>query len=137
MKGYIYAIIAIVLIAIGSIIYYAYKPGMYMNPQTQQPGAQQPGTVQPGTGTPQPGNSAITIQNFAFTPKITTITVGSTVTWTNNDVTAHTITSNDSAFTSSTVLSPGRSYSYTFTSAGTYNYHCSIHTSMTGTVIVQ
>jgi plastocyanin len=137
MKGYIYAIIAIVLIAIGGIIYYVYKPNMYMNPQTQQPGTQQPGNSQPGTGTPTPGNSAITIQNFSFNPNVTTITAGSTVTWTNNDSTAHTITSNDSAFTSSAVLSPGQSYSYTFTNTGTYDYHCAIHTFMTGKIIVQ
>jgi plastocyanin len=101
---------------------------MYMN---------QPPAQQTGTGSPQPGNSAVTIQNFSFTPKVTTITVGSTITWTNNDSTVHTITSNDSSFTSSAVISPGQSYSYTFTNAGTYNYHCSLHTSMTGTVVVQ
>lgn len=75
----------------------------------------------------------VTIQNFAFSPDSVTISSGDTVKWTNMDSTAHTITGNDF---SSGNLNKGDSYENTFSKAGTYEYHCSIHPSMTGTVIV-
>lgn len=76
----------------------------------------------------------VTIQNFAFNPESVTISPGDTVKWTNMDSTAHTITGTDF---SSGNLNKGDSYENTFTKAGTYDYHCSIHPSMTGTVIVK
>lgn len=76
----------------------------------------------------------VTIQNFAFNPGSVTISSGDTVKWTNMDSTAHTITGTDF---SSGNLNKGDSYENTFAKAGTYDYHCSIHPSMTGTVIVK
>lgn len=76
----------------------------------------------------------VTIQNFAFNPNSVTISSGDTVKWTNMDSTAHTVTGTDF---SSGNLNKGDSYENTFTKAGTYDYHCSIHPSMTGTVIVK
>ena len=58
------------------------------------------------------------------------------MTWTNNDPVAHTVTSDNGVFASGN-LSPGATFSYTFNTAGTYSYHCSIHTYMVGTVAVQ
>jgi plastocyanin len=62
--------------------------------------------------------------------------VGTTVTWTNNDSVTHTVTADAGAFDSG-ALSPGHTYSFTFRTSGTYSYHCSIHRSMTATIIVQ
>jgi len=78
----------------------------------------------------------ISISNFAFDPSSTTVAKGTTVTWTNNDSTTHTVTSNDNKF-ASTKLAPGDKFSFTFSDAGTFGYHCSIHTSMTGQVEVK
>jgi plastocyanin len=58
------------------------------------------------------------------------------VTWTNNDSTTHTSTSNNGAWNSGGIA-PGRSFSQTFQTAGTFVYHCSIHPGMVGTVTVQ
>jgi plastocyanin len=80
--------------------------------------------------------SAVTISNFAFSPETLPIKVGTKVTWTNNDSVTHTVTSDNGVFNSGS-LSPNATFSYTFNSAGTFNYHCSIHTSMKGTIIVQ
>ena len=80
--------------------------------------------------------SAVNIQNSAFAPPTTTIKVGDTVTWTNRDAISHTSTS-DTAMWDTGVLTTGASRSFTFMSAGTFAYHCSIHTFMHGTIVVQ
>ncbi|SYZ73521.1 exported hypothetical protein [Candidatus Zixiibacteriota bacterium] len=80
--------------------------------------------------------NAVTISGFAFNPSSTTVKMGTTVTWTNNDAVTHTVTSDDGKFTSSGNLGQGAKYSYTFNTAGSYPYHCSIHPSMTGTITV-
>ncbi|HLX60317.1 MAG TPA: cupredoxin family copper-binding protein [Planctomycetota bacterium] len=77
----------------------------------------------------------VPIQNFAFTNDPITINVGDTVTWTNNDSVTHEPVSDTGAFDTGPIA-PGQSASFTFTSAGTYSYHCSIHPFMKGTVIV-
>jgi plastocyanin len=58
------------------------------------------------------------------------------VTWTNNDSTSHTSTANGGAW-NSPVIPPGGHFSMTFSSAGTFQYHCSIHPGMMGTVTAQ
>lgn len=78
----------------------------------------------------------VSISGYAFSPTPVTIQVGDTVKWTNNDGVSHTVVSDSSVFSSGNIPSGG-TYSYTFTAAGTYGYHCSIHTYMTGEVIVQ
>ena len=90
----------------------------------------------PPVNTPSASGSAVTISNFSFQPSTLTISVGTTVFWTNNDSTTHTITSDTGVFSSGD-LPPGSSFSHTFSSAGSFGYHCSIHPSMTGTIIVQ
>jgi plastocyanin len=79
--------------------------------------------------------TTVSIKNFAFNPPNATVSAGTTVTWVNNDQTAHTVTANDGAFDSGT-LQPGKSYSFKFDKAGTYAYHCNIHPDMTATVTV-
>jgi plastocyanin len=79
------------------------------------------------------------IKNFAFDPVSLTVKTGTAVTWVNQDGPPHTIVSDAGspvAFSYDS-LSTGNSYKFTFTQPGTYTYHCSIHPSMTGTIIVQ
>lgn len=83
-------------------------------------------------------NAAVNIQNFSFQPQNVTVNVGDAVTWTMEDAnTQHTVTSdpNGESFNSPT-LNTGQTFSHTFGQAGTFNYHCNIHRSMTGTVTV-
>jgi plastocyanin len=78
---------------------------------------------------------AVTIQNFAFSPSVITVPVGSTVTWTNQDIEQHTVTARDKSF-GSNAIDQGQSFSNRFTKAGTYPYFCEIHPYMVGSVIV-
>jgi plastocyanin len=88
-------------------------------------------------GTPGSGPAEqVTIRNFAFDPPELTISVGTTVTWTNDDNTTHTVTGRDNDVIASPDLDQGDTYSVTFSQAGTFHYLCSIHTNMTGTVTV-
>jgi plastocyanin len=83
-------------------------------------------------------NASVSINNFAFNPTPITITADTTVTWKNDQDVTHTVTSDQGSMESfnSGDLAPGATYSHTFNTAGTYDYHCSIHTSMHGQVIV-
>lgn len=86
-----------------------------------------------------PAGNSVSIKNFAFDPSTLTVKAGTAVTWVNNDGAPHALVSDNGApvsFSSDT-LAPGAAYSFTFTQAGTYPYHCSIHPSMKGTVTVQ
>ena len=88
------------------------------------------------TTTPTTAHANVDISGFAFVPQTLTVSVGTTVTWTNNDSSSHTITSNDNLFESGT-MSKGASFNQTFNQKGTFNYRCSIHPSMTGKIIVE
>jgi plastocyanin len=78
----------------------------------------------------------VTIADFAFSPPMLTVTTGDTVTWTNEDPVVHTATSATGVFDSGD-LTQGASFSFTFTTPGTYVYVCSPHTDMTGRIVVQ
>jgi len=82
------------------------------------------------------GTTNITIKNFAFNPGSITVVIGvnNTVTWTNEDTVTHTVTADGGSFNSS--VPAGMTFTHTFTTAGIYAYHCSIHTYMKGTVRV-
>jgi plastocyanin len=89
-----------------------------------------------GTGNSAgPGTNEVFIQNMAFNPATITITAGTTITWTNKDGYAHTVTSDTNLFNSGNIGTNG-TFSYTFATAGTYQYHCAIHASMTAKVVV-
>jgi plastocyanin len=83
---------------------------------------------------PQDRN-AVDITNFAFAPVTLTIPVGATGTWTNRDEEPHTVVATDGSF-HSPGMGTGGTYSFTFTTAGTFDYVCSIHPFMHGTVVV-
>jgi len=88
------------------------------------------------TTTPTPGQANVEISGFAFVPSTLTVSVGTTVTWTNKDPVTHTVTSNNNLFNSGN-LAPNATFQYTFNQKGTFDYHCSIHTYMTAKVIVE
>ncbi len=78
----------------------------------------------------------VRIIDFAFRPRSIVVAVGDTVTWANFGAVAHTTTSDTGVWDSGT-LTPGQRFSFTFTAAGTYMYHCTFHPNMTARVIVQ
>jgi plastocyanin len=79
----------------------------------------------------------IEISSSAFNPSSLTINAGDTVIWTNQDSFSHTVTSDSGSELKSSSFSSGGTYNHIFTTAGTYDYHCAIHTMMKGTIIVQ
>jgi len=78
---------------------------------------------------------AVTVDGFAYNPASIEVNVGDTVTWTNQDAVAHTVTSDDGAF-AEPLPGSGGTATITFNTAGTFAYHCSIHPNMHGTVVV-
>jgi len=79
-------------------------------------------------------SGASTMTTTAYSPNPMTVSVGSALTWVNNDNTAHTATG--ASFNTGTI-GPGQSSTVTFSTAGNFTYHCSIHPNMVGTVNVQ
>jgi amicyanin len=97
------------------------------------------GSPSPGSGSSGTSGSGhtVAIQGFAFKPATLTVKAGTKVTFTNDDSTPHTATSSGSSTINSGSLSKGQTYTVTFTKPGTYNYICTFHQFMHGTVIVQ
>ena len=84
----------------------------------------------------QDATNVITIDNFTFTPPELTVAVGTTVKWVNHDDIPHLVVNKDKAFRSK-ALDTDDSFSYTFASAGTFDYFCGLHPHMVGKVIVK
>ena len=98
----------------------------------------------PPGGPPSPG---VGVADYQFSPDTITIAAGQSVLWSNSGPSSHTVTSDNSSWTSATLGAPsgtdpygyptgGGTFSHMFSSAGTYHYHCSIHAGMTGVVVV-
>jgi plastocyanin len=85
--------------------------------------------------TDTPGPNEVFIQNMAFEPGTITVTANTTLIWINKDALAHTVTSNTGLFDSGSI-STNATFTCLFITPGSYPYHCSIHPSMSGTVIV-
>ena len=90
----------------------------------------------PATGDISIVSGAATKTTTAFAPNPLTKGIATpTVTWVNNDGTTHRIVSDTPLFASAN-LGSGASFSFVFTAAGTYPYHCSIHPNMVGTITI-
>jgi len=85
--------------------------------------------------TTQPA-AEIKIDNFSFAPAVLTVPAGTQVTWTNRDDIPHNVTTDGAAIKSKTLYTDDK-FSFTFTKPGTYQYFCSIHPKMKGTVVVK
>jgi amicyanin len=84
----------------------------------------------------QNATTAVSIDNFTFTPQRVTVKAGATVTWTNKDDIPHAIAAVNKQFKSKT-LDTDDAYSFTFTAPGIYEYFCSLHPHMTGAIVVE
>ncbi len=91
------------------------------------------------TGASQPASTAtkaVKITATAFSPKNVTINAGDVVKWTNSDTKNHQVIANNGAFASGTIGAK-KTYSHTFNTAGTFNYHDALHPSLTGKIVVK
>ncbi len=114
--------------------------GVTQRAATTQPVAGVGGTP-PATPRASPAVATVpvtvaSIHGFAFDPPQLEVAVGTRVTWTNQDPAPHTVTADDGAFASAP-LDPSASFSWTFEQAGTFAYHCAVHPSMQGTIVVK
>jgi plastocyanin len=89
----------------------------------------------PPAGTVFEGTATIELKNFAFSPQVATVKVGTVVTWINTDNASHNVTADDNSFVSPQLGQNG-SFTFTFDQPGTYTYTCTTHPSMKGTIIV-
>jgi len=125
--------IALVIIVIIIIVGGYFLTKSYYKPAQNPP--QNPSQNPSGntSGEVLSGQVNIAIKNFSFNPQTVTIKKGATIIWTNEDSTIHKIASD--TFNSGN-LNQGNTYQFQFNNTGTYNYHCAIHPSMTGQIIV-
>lgn len=130
-KSVIALIVVIVIVVAGGLLLATRKSGE----KTTSSSNMHTSTSQ--SSTTSASTNSVTIENFAFSPANITVKKGTTVTWTNKDGATHDVTENDGQTgPNSGPLANGKSYSFTYTTAGTFKYHCSIHPDMTGIVTV-
>jgi plastocyanin len=92
------------------------------------------GPTSSAAGTTASG-TAVTIDNFAFSPATLKVKVGQKVSWTNKQQgVAHTVTADGGTFDHP--MPSGATFSFAFAKAGSFAYHCTIHPSMHGTIVV-
>jgi len=134
---FLIGIVVVVVLIVGGVYFlntsYSSKVNTNNTP-TQNQGQSQ--TNPAGSTQTENTKNAVTIQNFAFSPSTITVKVGDSITWTNQDTAGHSATADDNSFDTG-ILSQGQSKSITFSKAGTYTYHCSVHPMMKATVVVQ
>jgi plastocyanin len=95
------------------------------------------GTSSSPQNQPPAQSNTVSMINIAFSPSTLTVSKGTTVTWQNNDGVTHTSTSDDGLWDTGNIA-PGSSKGVTFSNAGTFKYHCTIHgPTMSGTIVVQ
>jgi len=129
-------IIVAVVIVVGIGVYYIFSNSSYQGvPSVSVPAAQS--STAPNTTVSAPSAVNVSIKNFSFNPSALTIKIGTKVTWVNNDNVSHTIISDSGNLLNSETLSPGQSFSFTFVNPGSVGYHCKIHSTMKGTIIIE
>lgn len=111
-------------------------PDMHATVTVAAPGATAPPPATPApVATPPPGSGEVAIIDFDYAPGSLAVSVGTTVKWTNTGVAPHTVTAKDGSFDSG-FLNKGEAFSHTFATEGVFEYICSIHPAMVGTVVV-
>ena len=132
-QGFNIKILQVIMIIISAL----YIAGCGKNPLISiLQGNQEPAVNTVVVPPPPLASNSVSITGFTFSQQALTVTAGTTVTWTNNDSVAHTVTSNTSIFDSGTI-NPGGTYSRAFAAVGVFPYKCTFHPSMTGTITVQ
>lgn len=135
------AIVAAIVIGIGGYFWYS---GSTKTETTPPPAAEPtPAPTPEPTPTPSPvppatsARANVDIQGYLYNPRVITVKRGTTVTWTNKDTMAHTVTSLGANLTlNSALFGVNQSYSYTFNTVGIFEYYCKPHPYMKGTVVV-
>ncbi len=135
-------IIAAIIIVGGGVAF-----GVWFINSQQQPSTQPvlPVTSSPDSGVSipeQPSEITIRMRNTTFAPSAVTVKKGTKVTWLNEDSLQHNVVASNvdntgGLPTQNSLFGNGGSYSFTFETVGTFDYHCTPHPFMTGRVVVQ
>jgi len=83
-----------------------------------------------------PPANEVYMDGSQYSPSTLTISIGTTIKWTNKESATHTVTSDVAVFESGD-MAKDQTFSYTFNTAGTFPYHCKHHSGMKGTITVQ
>jgi plastocyanin len=105
-------------------------------PAAEEPAAPSADHDREGSGGTGPGTQ-VSMKDIKFNPGTVTIKAGGKVTWTNDDSVGHDVTADDFESGSPGGIQGGSTFSHTFKKAGTYDYVCSVHPGMKGTVKVK
>lgn len=92
-------------------------------------------TTTTGPAAPGAGTAAVSVSGNRFQPEAVTVKAGESVTWTFRDAVGHSATADDGSFDSGTKRD-GQTFTQSFSTAGAFAYHCTIHPSMKATVTV-
>lgn len=115
-KGVIIGIVILILLVIAFVVYFSRVP-----PEIEKEIGEAPGE-----------GAAVIIKNF--NPTTSNIKTGEKITWRNEDNVLHTITMDNGLF--NVDIEAGKSFTYVFNEPGIYDYHCHIHPSMKGRIVV-
>lgn len=132
MKKGIAALLAIIVLAVGLALVLGHKKTTDTSvPKTTTPSSNT-------STTPTTTSSTVDIQDFAFSPKTISVKRGTTITWTNKDSAAHTVTFDDATLSSASSgnMAQGDTFKHKFDATGSFTYHCAYHASMTAKVVV-
>lgn len=137
MKKIVPIIIVAVVVIAGAVLYFVSKNNTTSSNSNASQMASMSNQPEKSATANAQATDKVTIQGMAFNPADITIKKGTTVTWTNEDPVGHTVVETDGQDgPNSATLNKGQTYTFTYNTAGTFHYHCSIHTNMTGTVTV-
>lgn len=139
--GALGAVWLLMLAALGSYMAFA-SHGMFgdmwdmMSDMADMRGMMGGGGAGPQTSGSASGTGQITVSDFRFEPTLLTVTLGTIVSWTNEDSAPHTATARDGSFDTGRLNQGDSSKQQRFDTPGTFAYYCEVHPSMTGEVIV-
>jgi len=139
MNKAIIAVVVVIILAVGGWLVFGKNNSSNGSLYGGNNNSNQTSSNNTSANSNQSAAGEVSIQNMMFTPSQITIAKGGTVTWTNNDSTTHTVVDDLSNVggPNSGDIAPGHSYSFTFNKTGSFQYHCSIHPSMRGTIVVK
>lgn len=130
-------IIAIIAIVIGVAVALAGRSQQVDQTTNPPPSRQNESRPTPPAASNNPATTdEVEIEDFAFRPANIIVKKGTTVTWTNKDDSAHTVTADGGSGPNSELFGRGQSYSYTFNETGEFSYFCKPHPYMKGKVTV-
>jgi plastocyanin len=104
---------------------------------TEQPAESGGGGDDDGGGSGGGGGAEVSMEGIAFNPSEVSVGVGDTVTWTNNESVAHDVTADSFSSGEPGGMMSGDTFEHTFEEAGTFDYVCTVHPGMEGTVTVE